>query len=283
MNTVMPRIEAVAPWFGSNRSLAYRVGELLDGCRWVGVPFAGGVSELLHLKANQVLVSDLHRHVINLATVISSDRERLQQRLDDLPFHPDTLGAAQDRCREIEEGRWARLDDAGRFDWAVDYFVCAWMSRSATAGTANEFTSSLATRWVASGGDSVVRFRNATESLTAWQQVMRRCQFVCMDFFDFMAKVHDKPECGIYCDPPFPGPGDAYKHRFGVTELRRMAAALSGFKAARVVCRFYDHPLIRELYPEDLWTWHMLEGGKTQTNKAAPEVLLVNRTEVDRG
>jgi DNA adenine methylase len=43
------------------------------------------------------------------------------------------------------------------------------------------------------------------------------------------------------------------------------------------VIRYYDHPLVRELYPEREWAWHHPEGGRTQANKAAPEVLLVNR------
>jgi hypothetical protein len=45
---------------------------------------------------------------------------------------------------------------------------------------------------------------------------------------------------------------------------------------ARVVCRFYDHPLVRELYPEQRWTWRHLAGGRKQTNGDAPEVLLLN-------
>lgn len=32
--------------------------------------------------------------------------------------------------------------------------------------------------------------------------------------FDFLDKCQDKPKHGIYCDQPFPGPGDKYKHRF---------------------------------------------------------------------
>ena len=42
---------AIAPWYGSNRSLAENVGRLLNArpaCRWVAVPFAGGMCELAH-------------------------------------------------------------------------------------------------------------------------------------------------------------------------------------------------------------------------------------------
>lgn len=43
----------------------------------------------------------------------------------------------------------------------------------------------------------------------------------------------------------------------------------------RVVCRWYDTPLIRELYPEGPWSWHRLVGRK-QTNAPGPEVLLTS-------
>ncbi len=276
MKTVAPKISAIAPWFGSNRLLAHRVGELLKGCRWVGVPFAGGMCELQHITANILAVNDLHRHVINLAEVIRDDRERLQQYLDALPFHPDQLTDAQERCKAAEaNGYLFPAKEDTNFRWAAAYFVCSWMSRSASAGKKDEFNGGLSVRWIPSGGDSVVRFRNATESLTEWQRIMRLCTFTAIDFFQFMRKVVDSPESGVYCDPPFPGPGDAYKFKFGEEELRRMAVVLDSFTTARVVVRFYDHPLIRELYPEDRWTWHHPVGGKTQTNEKAPEVLLV--------
>lgn len=31
-------INALAPWYGSNRMLAEHVGKALEGCTWVGVP-----------------------------------------------------------------------------------------------------------------------------------------------------------------------------------------------------------------------------------------------------
>ncbi len=278
MANKVPKIAAIAPWYGSNRSLAHKVGDLLAGCKHVTVPFAGGMCELPYITANIVVVSDLHRHVINLARVIQQHREKLQQTIEDTAFHPNQLVLSQNNCRRIESSKNPPDDESACFWWAFDYFCCVWMSRSATAGTDSEFNGAISTRWIASGGDSVVRFRNAGESLTAWQEVMRRCSFVCMDFFDLIEKVADLPENGLYNDSPFPGPGDNYKHKFGEPELRRMAARLAKFEKLRIVTRYYDHPLIRELYPEDRWTWHRLDGGKTQKNKEAPEVLLVNRT-----
>lgn len=267
-------VTALAPWYGSNRLLAEHVGRALDGCSWVGVPFAGGMSELAHIKARTMLVSDLHSHVINLARVVA-DRELrllLRERMDSSAFHPEILAESQRRCQLREIGGGPK-GDMPILEWAVDYFRCAWMTRSGSAGTPAEFRGALSVRWEAGGGDSVVRFRSAADALESWGQVCCRCTFVMLDVFEFLEKVKDAKGHGLYLDPPFPGPGDRYTHRFGDEQQRRLATRLAQFSACRVVCRFYDVPLIRELYPEPEWTWTHLVG-KKQTGESAPEVLL---------
>lgn len=271
------KITALAPWFGSNRMLAENVGAALKGCSWVGVPFAGGMSELAHIDATTIVVSDLHRHIINLACVIADQEslEKLQACLDGLAFHPDVLAASQKKCREEE---YIALETP-QFEWAVDYFVSCWMGRSAKAGTDAEFKGGLPVRWSASGGDSNTRFRSAVESLASWNQIFRRCNFFCQDVFEFLGNCKDVPKNGLYLDPPFPGPGDSYKHKFTIAQHRQLAVRLAEFRSCRVVCRFYNVPLIRELYPESRWTWNEFTGRK-QTNEAAPEVLLMNKSGV---
>lgn len=283
----VPKVGAIANWFGSNRMLAENVGRLLKGCSWVGVPFAGGMCELAHIDANVTLVSDLHRHVINLASVIADEGacEFLATKLNGTPFHPDTLSRCQRICRQIEENTEEYcpvIADASGFseaaiNWAYAYFVASWMSRAGTAGTENEFDGSMSIRWKAGGGDSAVRFRSAIDSLHDWQKIMRRCTFVCLDVFEFLdqarIKGRDCKKNGLYLDAPFPVVGDAYKHKFTIQNHRDLANKLLVFSEAKIVCRFYDTPLIRELYPEPAWKWHTFTGRK-QTNGDAPEVLL---------
>lgn len=276
-----PRMKttALVPWFGSNRMLGHTVGEELRGCKWVGVPFAGGMCELAHIKASTIVVSDLHRHVINLAMTVANENRRhaLVCELSSLPFHPDTLKYAQSHCEEMERAGWDFGERSCQIDqrWALNYFTCCWMGRSAKAGTEGEFSGGLPVRWNANGGDSNTRFRSAVASLEAWGEIMRRCNFVVMDVFEFLERFDDQPGHGLYCDPPFPGPGDDYKHKFTIEQHRRLAKRLGEFSKGRVVCRFYDHPLIRELYPEGRWTWRRQKGRK-QTNEASPEVLIIN-------
>lgn len=271
-------VKSLAPWFGSNRLLAPHVGKALAGCNWVGVPFAGGMCELPHITARTVLVNDLHRGVINLARCVREHhlRKELVRKLEGTIFHPDTLAEAQ---------RVYAADDAPRVVKAWAFFVCAWMTRSGSAGTADETTAKLALRWTAGGGDSAVRFRSAVRAIAEWWPTFQRCTFSVMDAFDFLARCEDRKGHGVYCDAPFPGAGQEYKHgpksdADDIAFHTRLRDTLARFERTRVVCRFYRHPLIEDLYPADRWTWQDLEGGRKQTGAKAPEVLLVNFPEV---
>lgn len=267
-------VTTLVPWFGTNRTLAENVGKALAGKRWVGVPFAGGMCELAHIDAPTLVVSDLHRWVINLARVVAEDglRPNLIRQLDAILFHPDELAAAQRQM--LKADRDTSLPCHSDVPLAVDYFVTAWMGRSAKAGTDDEFSGSLPVRWNANGGDSNTRYRSAVAALEEWGRIFKRCNFHVRDAFDFLRDVKDEGGHGLYCDPPFPGPGDSYRHKFDEYAQSRLMTEVVSFTECRVVMRFYDHPLIRDLYPESAWKWHRFTG-RTQANNAAAEVLIV--------
>lgn len=272
-------ITALAPWFGSNRLLGPEVGRHLQRCEWVGIPFAGGMCEVPHIRARTVVVNDIHKAMITLGRVTSDHvlGPRLYRELRRKLLHPTELKDAQDRCRLMEaliDENSGEVSDDLLLQWAEHYFTSVWMARAGAAGTDGELKASLALRWNAGGGDSAKRYQNAVASLNDWRRTLRRATFSTLDVFAFLDKCKDEPRHGIYCDQPFPGPGDKYKHKFDDAKTARLAKRLTQFENARIVCRFYDHPLVRELYPDSLWEWHHLEGRK-QTNKEAPEVLLV--------
>lgn len=230
--------------------------------------------ELAHLTARTIVVGDLHRHVINLARCVADDELRvgLMNRIASTPYHPDVLARCQEYCRRREAGEEAHPNDCPQA-WAADYFVTAWMARSGDAGTDREFESSYSVRWDRGGGDSLVRFRNAGRELLRWNGIMKGCQFVCLDAFEFLGSVKDTPETGLYLDPPFHGPGDKYRHKFGVDEHVRLESLLSSFARTRVVVRMYDTPLVRGLYSEGPWKYHVREGRK-QSNGTGNELFV---------
>lgn len=49
---------------------------------------------------------------------------------------------------------------------------------------------------------------------------------------------------------------------------------LADFDNVRIVVRYGDHPLIRELYPEPDWTWHP-QTTRNQANKPVEEYLIL--------
>lgn len=261
---------ALAPWFGSNRMLAPVVGKQIGKVDWCGVLFSGGMAEVPHIQARALLVNDLHRDIINLAKVVADDSRRkwLVKEADANPFHPDVLESAQSVLKQFSP------DDTNLR--ALCYFVAVWMGRSATAGTDGEFDGNLAVRFTASGGGSNVRYRSAIDSLEAWGATLRRCEFTVLDFRVFLKKCHDRKGHALYSDAPFPGAGDDYRHKFTEADHRDLARLLSEYRDTRVVVRYYDHPLVRELYPESRWTWVRLKGRDQANNAEKAEVLIIN-------
>jgi len=278
------KIKALAPWFGSNRVGAAAVGKEIGRVSWCGVPFCGGCPELPEIDCRAGVANDLHRHIINLARVVRHPvtRSLLSAALEHRLFHPDELAAAQKRCyeRQAEASALfgeavAKTDDAPDVEWAADYFTCAWMGRGGNAGRDGEFDQSLALRFTASGGSSAKRFQSAVDSLVAWQDALKSWEFSTVDAIGFIDRVRDEPGYAVYIDAPWPDAGLDYKHPFSDKLQAVLARAAARFKAARVVIRFGDHPLIRELYPEDRWTW-VRRTTRDQQNGEVAEVLIIN-------
>lgn len=277
-------VGALAGWFGGDRTVAPAIGKAMRGCSWVGIPFAGGMSAVLHIDARTILCNDKHRHIINLARVVADDalRGQLVRNLARKPFHPDELAEAQQACRNVQPKEWADVQ------LATAYFVCCWMGRASKAGIDDEFNGRPAVRWKADGGDSMVRFRSAIRALVPFSRCLRRCTFETMDAFDFLARCEDLPGHGLYVDAPWPEQGRKYKHNAGQTNAEErswhthLRDALLRFQLTRLVVRFGEHPLISELYPEREWSWQR-SLGRDQTNNVTAEMLLLRNVAPSQG
>lgn len=301
MTTLTPKIGCIANWFGTDRTIAPEAGRQLGKLDWCGIPFCGGLGVVQHITARTILANDLHRHVINLARVVADPtlKELMAARLAAMPFHPDTLLEAQQYCKLKDAPKVVLFDfsepheyEVDGVEWAAAYFVTSWMSRAGSSGRADEFTAKQSIRYTAGGGDSNTRYRNAIASLDAWQVQLARCNFTVGDGFEFIERViqadrkpeqHKSERRGLYLDPPFPGLGARYTHQLTADDQqtfngqRRLARMLDQIKTYKICVRYYDHPLIRELYPEGKWTY-LRPNSKTQTNKEVAELLLVNTT-----
>lgn len=283
MTAAAPKINSLAPWFGSNRMLRQAAGAQLGKLAWCGVPFCGGCPELPFIQSRSGLCADLHRHIINLARVVGSPvhKDLLIAALDRRLFHPDELITAQLRCIHRERpaaqlfGEKAQPLGEPDIAWAADYFVCCWMGRGGHAGKKTEFDQGLSLRFTSSGGGSAKRFRSAVESLESWHAALRRWEFICCDVFTFLDRVRDQSDHGLYVDAPWPDAGEEYEHAFTDRDQIRLAKKLEEFERCRIVIRFGDHPFIRELYPASRWRW-MEQTSRNQRNGDVREVLILN-------
>ena len=268
------------PWYGANTANAEHAGELLDGCAFVCIPFAGGLCEVPCIAARQIVVNDKHRELINLAQCVAAPRLRrpLLQTLRWTPAHPDSLKAAQDYLRKVNSGEptgYVETDDDRKLNRAFAYFVSQWLNRSGKAGTKSELGGSMPTRRNANGGGTAQRYWSAVRSLAEWGRVLQRCDFQCLDWLQFLDEFgQDAAGHGVYVDPPWPGAGDQYLHTFNAADHQRLADRLSTYEHARIVVRYGDTPEISELYDRPGWQQHVITG-RNQHNGATRELYIV--------
>ena len=280
---MIPKVSAIAPWFGGKRTLAPRIVQEIGPHVAYFEPFCGGMSVLMAKpRARMEVVNDLHGDVINLARVMAHRTfgPQLYRRLRRMVVSDEELATADERIRHTNlEGDDL---DAAR---ALDFFVVSWMGRNGEVGLKkNERGRNLCARWSANGGDPATRFRNVTSSIPEFSRRLRGVTVLRRDGFDVIDKIQDVAGTAIYCDPPYIDKSDQYQHDFhngfmGDDDHARLARALRRFSRARVVVSYYDHPRLAELYLG--WTQTKVMMSKHLSNpngkpKEALEVLLSN-------
>lgn len=276
------KITALAPWFGSKRTLAPRIVEAIGPHKAYWEPFCGSMAVLLAKpKCRMETVGDLHGDLINLARVvrdpIAGQELYAQARL--MFCADDELATGNALIRTGPAG------DEPNVARALAYLAASWMCRNGEAGLReSKTTSRLCVRWGNTGGAPGTRWVGAVRSIAAWRRrlesvtVLRRCGF------EMLGKIADEADAAIYCDPPYLVKSDTYEHDFADSDHQRLADAVKRFRRARVVVSYYDHPRLKELYPG--WTAIDCSRAKNLSNASssksiAPEVLLVNRPSTD--
>lgn len=220
-------------------------------------------------------VNDLHGSLTTLARVIGSDRATvLYERLQRTVF---CEGLFRDVRARLQEGK---CED--EIDVAYCFFIECWMGRNGVAGTRAANTA-FCVRYTSNGGDPVVRFRSAVDSIPSWHQRLSGVCIISRDAFDVVERVEDKAGTVMYVDPPYIRKGAKYLHDFGSADHKRLADLLQRFKKTRVVVSYYDEPELEQLYPA--WTKRCIAATKAMVNQGmreksgatvAPEVLLIN-------
>jgi len=307
------KIKAIAPWFGSKRTLASAIVQELGPHSQYFEPFCGSMAVLLSKEpAQKETVNDLHGDLINLARVIADPEAApaLYERLQAAVVSEDLLKHAKEVLDDASSLSLLLHHKGPTFEHSIDraywYFLASWMGRNGTAGT-KRMDYQIAVRWTKNGGSPTVRWRNAVDSLPAWHRRLQNVVILRRDAFSILDRFEDCKGTAIYVDPPYPcetrsgyRPGVSSDHKYlhefshgsadgGLfvqeDDHARLAKILRGYRHARIVVSSYDCPRVRELY--DGWTFacHTMnkqlhaQNGRGARKKEAPEVLIINRAE----
>lgn len=286
MSAVGPKIRAVAPWFGSKRTLAPEIVRQLGPHRSYWEPFCGSMSVLLAKpECASETVNDLHGDLINLARTIQHPLygPALYRRLRRTLVHEVLFGEAE---LSVETTFPPKPDPEQKgiyLDRAYEFFLATWLGRNGAGTTKGSCGKQFCVRYTLSGGQQGTRFNSAVASIPAWRHRLREVCIMWRDGFALLERIDDQHGTAIYVDPPYLEKGAKYVHDFSPFDHQRLASLLRRFRKARVVVSYYAHPDLAELYRG----WELLKcsvakrlAQQAQRGKngrvEAPEVLLIN-------
>lgn len=225
-----------------------------------------------HLEA----INDLNGRLINFWMQVRDEVERLQWKLETLPYSEQVFKlyraslAAHETGDAIETAaRWYyvnRCTIAGFNDSAK-----GWQFASARGKTMYAIPS-VATS-----------YHNCLDMLESIHERLQTVQIHNTDFARFI-KLYESPRTLFYCDPPYFGAEHYYEvddtPAFTLEDHQRLADLLNN-TSAQVALSYYAHEKIEELYPASKWrriTWTMKKETShiNAVSQQAHEVLLLN-------
>ena len=278
-------IMAIAPWFGSKRTLSPKIITALGKHSSYWEPFCGSMAVLLAKPPSSFeLVNDLHGDLINLALVIQN--EELATQLYSIASRTLCHEEILQESRQRLQGMNPPNETAPDVYRAAAYLIISWLGMNGIAGTEGcEFRGAFAVRWNNNGGNSATRWRSVTESIPDWHHRLRNVQIIRRDGFAVLESIKDADGAVIYVDPPYITKSAKYLYDFNSDDHTRLSQLLNTrFKKARVVVSYYAHEQLVEYYQPHLWSMIDCTSDKKMTHTTdkkekseSPEVLLVNR------
>jgi len=133
------------------------------------------------------------------------------------------------------------------------------------------------------GIKEITRYRNTLRRLSSIGEFFRNTLIERLDFRQCISMYGKKINCVLFIDPPYVGTEHYYSHSgFSQFDHIFLAHQLAQCRA-KVVCTYYDHPLIRDLYPESHWQWEVIVATKNSQfrngNKAKTKEYVLIRKE----
>lgn len=130
------------------------------------------------------------------------------------------------------------------------------------------------------GIKEVVRYQNCLRKLARIGGLFHNVLVENLHYSELL-RIHgrNKAFC-FYVDPPYDGTENCYSRTFGPGDHTFLAQQLESIPA-KVVCTYYDTPLIRDLYPQTRWHWQSISATKNSSflagNKAVTSEFVLTK------
>lgn len=257
-------------YVGSKISLSKQLAGRLQatGSQTLVDVFGGSASVLLNSGFIKRVWNDKNGDLVNLFRVMADEylRGKLFFRLSNLPL-----------CRQVFEDDYHVFLEGGysfaRIKDPVERARATFYRQSLCFGgkqTTGGFQISTLDR---THIKELSKYRNVLKAFDKFGRFFRDTIIEHMDATDLVQTYSRMRGIVFFVDPPYPGcREDYYATRFPIFEHTFLAEALR-ISPHPVICTFYDHPIVRDLYPEDVWEYEVVQGRKNIVNRLGPNCV----------
>lgn len=263
------------PYIGGKYRLAGVISKRLHatgGTCLVDV-FGGSGAVTLHSGFRKRIYNDVNGDIVNLFRVMATDKGRMVL-LKKLRWAPPSRQLFEDDHEVFRRGGFSfRLVDCPMERARMTFYrhIFCFAAKTRSAG----FTVSIA--------DSIQikeasKYQNVLRSFALFGRFFSNTVIENLDFADLIESYGHKEKVVFFVDPPYPG-FSYYSDNLSNHQHEQLATMLLRTPAP-VICTFYDHPLVRKLYPEDVWDYEVVNGCKNSNqggNKTTEELILTRK------
>ncbi|MCP4259129.1 MAG: DNA adenine methylase [Planctomycetes bacterium] len=273
------------PYIGGKYNLVGHISKRLHatGRTCLVDVFGGSGAVTLHSGFRKRIYNDINGDIVNLFRVMADDKAR-QALLRKLRWTPPSRQIFEDDREVLRRGGFSfrRVEcPIERARMTLYKHIFSFGGKVRTGG----FAVSTKDR---SRIKEVNKYQNVLRSLSLFGKFFLNTVIENLDFTDLIELYGHKDKVVFFIDPPYPGFSAYYSNNFSSHQHELLAAMLIRIPAP-AICTFYDHPLIRRLYPPGAWEYEVVSGrknGRQGGNRETDELILtkkeLSRDQIDR-
>lgn len=265
------------PYMGGKYKLVKKISSRLHatGKTCLVDVFGGSGAITLHSGFKKRIYNDINGDIVNLFRVMADDRNR-RALLRKLKWTPTSRQIFKDDYAIFVQGGYSfRLVDCKLERARMTFYrhIFCFGGKTRTGGFA-----------VSTGDRSQIKeinkYHNVLKDFSAFGKEFSNIVIENLDFTDLIEIYGYRDETVFFVDPPYPGFSAYYSDNLDNYQHERLAVMLTRIPAP-VICTFYEHPLVKKLYPAEGWKYETVNGSKNAVqggNNRADELILTKKT-----